>query len=84
MTHDDWELLQACPGWAALRQYLRDHRDGVKEQWGSGQMPDLEMPKAAVRCEIEGHLAGLEWRDVATFYGLWTEQDEDKYQGHSS
>lgn len=67
MTSEDWESLQACPGWDALRKYLRDYRGKIMEQWASGKIK-TDADKAAIRCEILGDLADMDWASIEQFY----------------
>lgn len=68
MQKEDWESLQGCPGWAAMRQYLRDYRERIKEQWALGTIRGFEVDKAAIRCEIMADIADMDWASIDNFY----------------
>lgn len=68
MQKEDWESLQGCPGWSALRQYLRDYRERIKESWAGGQIGPGSAVDAQVRCEILHDLAGMDWASIDNFY----------------
>lgn len=67
MRKEDWESLQGNPGWSAMRQYLRDYRERIKEQWASGKLNDHSR-EAAIHCEILGDLADMDWASIDKFY----------------
>lgn len=67
MRKEDWESLQGNPGWGAMRQYLRDYRARIMEQWASGKIK-TDADKAAIRCEILGDLADMDWDSIDKFY----------------
>lgn len=68
MSKEDWESLQGNRGWSALRQYLRDYRERIKESWADGRLKGFEAEKAALRCEIMGDLAEMDWDSIDNFY----------------
>lgn len=67
MTKEDWASLQGCPGWSALRQYLRDYRERLKEEWAQGKMGALNA-EAMFKCQILGDLADMDWDSIDSFY----------------
>lgn len=66
MNKEEWASLQGCPGWFALRQYLRDYRERIKEGWALGQVG--ANTNAQVRCEILADLADMDWASIDNFY----------------
>lgn len=66
MQKEDWESLQGCPGWSAMRQYLRDYRERIKESWATGMIP-VELA-AQIRCEILHDIADMDWASIDNFY----------------
>lgn len=74
MSKEQWESLQGNAGWAALRQFLRDYRERLKEHWASGSLRDPEIARgAAIRAEILGDLADMDWDTIDNFYRPPTE-----------
>jgi len=57
---------------ALYRQFLRDQREALKEQWASGLEMDLRSQTKAL---LMGELSDLEWGDVARFYEIESEED---------
>lgn len=75
MTKEEWQSLQGCPGWDAMRRYLMDYRARIMEQWATGRFPlrgatqDASIAiEAQVRCEILGDLADMDWASIESFY----------------
>lgn len=67
MTKDDWESLTGNRGWSALRQYLRDYRERVKEEWAQGKLGALSA-EAMFKCQVLGDLADMDWDSIDNFY----------------
>lgn len=53
-----------------FRQYLKDQHNHLKDQWGQGQLMDLQQQTKAL---LLWELSDLEWADYAQFYGIETE-----------
>lgn len=68
MTKEDWDSLTACPGWSAMRAYLRDFRGSIMNQWAGGKLKGTAGDEAAVRCEILADLAEIDWESIDRFY----------------
>lgn len=75
MTREEWQSLQGCPGWDAMRRYLMDYRARIMEQWASGGIKDRD-GSAALRCEIMGDLADMDWDSIKKFYAPPQESDQ--------
>lgn len=58
----------------AFRQFLKDQREALMEQWASGQPMDQRDQCKAL---LMGELSDLEWPDVARFYEIEVEEPAD-------
>lgn len=80
MTKEDWESLTSCPGWSALRQYLRDYRTATMNQWANGSF-DSDSPagiRAQMLCSTLSDLAGMDWDSIDNFYRPPQQEETDE------
>ncbi len=73
-TRDLWDSLSHSPGWAAMKQFLVDHREKLKEQIAEGALNPSDTQQAIVRCQNIKDLAEMDWETIRKFY----EPPEDK------
>lgn len=71
LSQGQLESLLSRQDMRLFRQFLRDQRDRLMEQWAAGQDMDLRHQTKAL---LLGELASLEWADYAQFYDLPSEQ----------
>lgn len=80
MTAEEWASLQGNPGWDALRQYIRDYRGRIMDEWAN-HVFDADSPygiRAQIRCEVLHDVAEMDWASIERFYAKPEEPKEQE------
>lgn len=65
LSQDQMEAWLSRPDTRLFRQFLKDQRERLMEQWAAGQEMDLRHQSKAL---LLGEHADLKWSDYADFY----------------
>lgn len=60
--------------------YLKERQAVLTEAWAAGQ-PGSHLPEPQAQAVLLGHLAGLEFEDIARHYGIEVKADGDTSKG---